>query len=237
MTCWCDFPRVQDLNQAVLVLTGERKSLWKCRQKSYLSPSASAAALETLWLLLLLTLHCNWNKSNSNGVATAKTQPKQMYHILCVNTRSRETKQDRKSSDAFLKKMPMRWKVWVYEQHDTAYLMPQGKWRSWIMKDGGRAILCTCCFFFFMFLYLWVEADLADVTGDDWPLGLDQWNSKGVVDHGLLHRIHLTEKITGKRQTEGEQSVSYNSYSVTTTTTTVLCSRSPGATSRQASPS
>lgn len=34
----------------------------------------------------------SWNKLNSNGVATAKTQPKQMYHILCACTRSQESK-------------------------------------------------------------------------------------------------------------------------------------------------
>lgn len=41
-------------------------------------------------------------------------------------------------------------------------------------------------------LYLRVEADLADVTGDDRSLGFDQRNSKSVVDHGLLHRVHLS---------------------------------------------
>lgn len=56
-----------------------------------------------------------------------------------------------------------------------------------IVRDNGGE---KCC-------YLWVEADLADVTGDDRPLGFDQRNAKGVVDHGLLHRIHLTENDRG----------------------------------------
>lgn len=47
-------------------------------------------------------------------------------------------------------------------------------------------------------MYLWIEADLADVTGDDWPLGLDQWNSKGVIDYGFLHWVHLPERMTGE---------------------------------------
>lgn len=60
---------------------------WARKKPLSLSVSAPAAALETCcvlqWLLLPLTLHCKWNKLNSDGVATAKTQPKQMYHILC----------------------------------------------------------------------------------------------------------------------------------------------------------
>lgn len=40
-------------------------------------------------------------------------------------------------------------------------------------------------------LTLRVEADLADIAGNDWPFGLHQWDSKGVVDHCLLNRIHL----------------------------------------------
>lgn len=50
-------------------------------------------------------------------------------------------------------------------------------------------------------LYLGVESDLADVTGDDRPLGLDQRHSKGVVYDRLLHRVHLL----GKRQRGGER--------------------------------
>lgn len=53
-----------------------------------------------------------------------------------------------------------------------------------------------------MFLYLRVEADLADVARDDGSFGLYQRNSKGVVDDSFLHRVHLTDedtKITGKR--------------------------------------
>lgn len=78
-------------------------------------------------------------------------------------------------------------------------LMPRGKsqrhMKIW-MKGNSVYVLC-----WFGFGYLWVEADLADVTGDDWPLGLDQRNPKGVVDHSLLHRVHLrkwgdTEKKT-----------------------------------------
>lgn len=49
-----------------------------------------------------------------------------------------------------------------------------------------------------MSLYLGVEADLADVAGDDWSLGLHQWNPEGVVDHSLLHRVHLPGRVTGE---------------------------------------
>lgn len=47
-------------------------------------------------------------------------------------------------------------------------------------------VMCFC-------LALGVEAYLTDVTGDDRPLGFDQWDSERVVDHGLLHRIHRVE--------------------------------------------
>lgn len=49
-------------------------------------------------------------------------------------------------------------------------------------------------------LYLWVEPDLADVAGDDGPLGLDQGHPEGVVYDGLLHWVHLTERRQGDRK-------------------------------------
>lgn len=44
-------------------------------------------------------------------------------------------------------------------------------------------------------LTLGVKSDLADITGNDWSFGLDQWHSKGVVDHCLLNRIHRVEVV------------------------------------------
>lgn len=49
--------------------------------------------------------------------------------------------------------------------------------------------------------YLRVETDLADITGNDWPFGLHQWDSKGVVDHCLLNRIHLNKE---QKEKEGK---------------------------------
>ena len=43
-------------------------------------------------------------------------------------------------------------------------------------------------------LYLRVKAYLADVTRDDGPLGFHQWNAEGMVDHRLLHWVHLCER-------------------------------------------
>lgn len=39
-------------------------------------------------------------------------------------------------------------------------------------------------------LALRIEADLTDITGNDWPLGLEQGSSKCVGEHSLLYRVH-----------------------------------------------
>lgn len=39
-------------------------------------------------------------------------------------------------------------------------------------------------------LALRIEADLTDITGNDWALGLEQGSSKCVGEHSLLHRVH-----------------------------------------------
>lgn len=39
--------------------------------------------------------------------------------------------------------------------------------------------------------YLRIEADLTDITGNDWALGLEQGSSKCVGEYSLLYRVHL----------------------------------------------
>ncbi len=53
--------------------------------------------------------------------------------------------------------------------------------------------------------YLRVETDLADITGNDWPFGLHQWDSKGVVDHCLLNRIHLNTEQEKEKEGKGKE--------------------------------
>lgn len=51
--------------------------------------------------------------------------------------------------------------------------------------------------------YLWVEAYLTDVAGDDWPLCLHHRWPKGVRHHSLLDRVHLrrdSPEVTSKIQ-------------------------------------
>lgn len=52
--------------------------------------------------------------------------------------------------------------------------------------------------------HLRVETDLADITGNDWPFGLHQWDSKGVVDHCLLNRIHLNTEQEKEKGGKGK---------------------------------
>lgn len=47
--------------------------------------------------------------------------------------------------------------------------------------------------------YIRVESQLTDVTGDDLFLLGHHGNAKGVVDDGLLHRVHLQETHRGQR--------------------------------------
>lgn len=117
-----------------------------------------------------------------------------MYHILCVNIHSQESKQNRAPSK-HIPKENMYEVVYMYKQQNTVFLKWLGKWshcKRWSERNT-------------YVLYLWVEADLADVTGDDWPLGFDQWNSKGVVDYCLLHRVHLPDRITGENTERGRE--------------------------------
>ena len=45
-----------------------------------------------------------------------------------------------------------------------------------------------------------VKVTVVDLSQDR----IDQWNSKGVIDYGLLHRVHLPERMTGE-DTERER--------------------------------
>ena len=63
--------------------------------------------------------------------------------------------------------------------------------------------------------YLWVEAYLTDIAGDDWPLCLHHRRPKGVRHHSLLDGVHLrtdNPEVTSKIQQHRRSSERLSSY-------------------------